>query len=82
MARAPRPITSPPDQPWQPYDAAAAAGVPDDQSAPTTVYNPAGGSGGDPWPKVQEAGAASWTTGEPDGTWPGNGTNTDPWTQT
>lgn len=74
MPRVPAGVTSTPEVPGQPYDAQAPAGVPDDQSAPTTVYNGAGGPGSaDPWPKIQEAGAASMTTGEPTGVWPGDG---------
>lgn len=74
MPQAPDPITSPPRVPGQPYDATAAAGVPDDQSASATIYNGAGGPGAaDPWPKIQEGGAIDMTTGEPTGRWPGDG---------
>jgi hypothetical protein len=76
MPSAPKPITSPPPVPGQPYNASAPAGVPDDQSASQTVYNPAGGAhAADPWPKIQEGGAASMTTGEPTGRWPGDGSS-------
>ena len=73
MPDAPNPITSPPDVPGQPYDATA-PGVSEDQTAPTTIYNAAGGDrAGHPWVKIQDGGASS-----PDGTatagdWPGNG---------
>ena len=74
MPRVPSGVTSPPEVPGQPYDSTAPAGVPDDQSSPTTVYNGVGGPGSsDPWPKIQEGGAASMTTGEPTGVWPDNG---------
>lgn len=84
MPRVPAEVTSPPPQSFQPYDACAGAGVPNDQSASGTVYNSAGGPGsGDPWPKVQEGGAASMTTGEPGGGWPDNGASGDGgWRQT
>ena len=74
MPRVPAGVTSPPEVPGQPYDACAESGVPNDQSAPTTVYNGVGGSGSsDPWPKIQEGGAINMSTGEPTGVWPGNG---------
>lgn len=74
MPQVPAPVTSAPRVPGQPYDATAPSGVPDDQSAPTTVYNSVGGPhASDPWPKIQEGGAASMTTGEPTGVWPGDG---------
>ena len=73
MAQAPSPITSPPAQPWQPYDATA-GGRPEDQTEPETIYDGSGGSGNDPWPKVQEAGAAD-STGKVTGGWSGNGTS-------
>lgn len=84
MPQAPDPITSPPRVPGQPYDACAPAGVPDDQNTPETVYNAVGGAHtADPWPKIQEAGAASMTTGEPTGTWPGDGASSGgAWRQT
>lgn len=77
MARAPEPITSPPDQPFQPYDATA-SGAAEDQIAATTIYDSVPGDRqGGPWRKVQEAGAASMTTGEVDGGWSGNGASSD-----
>lgn len=75
MANAPDPITSPPAVPGQPYDASAPGIGGDGQSTPTQVYAADGGSGANPWPKVQEAGAASWDNGQITGGWPGNGTS-------
>lgn len=84
MPRVPSGITSPPEVPGQPYNAQASSGVPNDQSAPTTVYNSVGGPGSsDPWPKIQEGGAINMTTGEPTGRWPDNGASSDGgWNQT
>ena len=82
MADAPDPITSPPAQPWQPYEPQDHGPADASQSRPTQVYDAAGGTGNDPWPKIQDAGAASMETGEITGGWPGNGTSTDPWHQT
>lgn len=77
MPDAPRPITSPPALPWQPYDTTA-PGAAEDQVAPTTIYDAVpGDSAGGPWRKIQEAGAANFATGEVDGGWPGNGTSGD-----
>lgn len=75
MADAPDPITSPPAQAGQPYSAQASGPGRPSQSAPTQVYDADGGSGADPWPKIQEAGAADWSTGRITGGWPGNGTS-------
>jgi hypothetical protein len=75
MADAPKPITSPPAQPWQPYDACA-PGAAEDQTAPTTIYDAAGStSGSEPWVKVQEAGACSMEGETAGGDWPGDGTS-------
>jgi hypothetical protein len=75
MPDAPDPVTSPPNVPGQPYDATA-SGSGDAQSAPTTVYNATGGPGSsDPWPKVQDGGAADWRTGKVTGRWPADGTS-------
>lgn len=76
MARAPDPITSPPDVPGQPYDSQASGSGDAGQSVPEQVYNAAGGSGSaDPWPKIQEGGAADWRTGKVTGEWPADGTS-------
>lgn len=82
MADVPDPVTSPPALGFQPYDATA-PGSSDAQSNPATVYNAAGGSGsGDPWPKVQEGGAADFRTGRVTDGWPGNGASSaGPWKQ-
>jgi len=82
MPQAPDPITSPPPLPFQAYDATA-PGAPEDQVASGTIYDAAGGPGsGDPWPKIQEAGAAG-PDGRVTGGWPDNGAaNSDGgWTQ-
>lgn len=72
MADVPSPITSPPSQPWQPYDATA-PGAGEDQVAATTIYDAVpGDTMGGPWRKIQDAGASS-PEGETDGGWPGNG---------
>lgn len=74
MANAPKPITSPPAQSWQPYDAQA-PGASEDQTAPTTIYDAVSGdSAGGPWRKIQDAGGASWTTGVANADdWPSDG---------
>ena len=77
MADAPDPITSPPAQPWQPYDAAAVSIGDDGQSVSAQVYAAKGGSGADPWPKVNEGGAIDMNSGKVSGGWPGNGTSSD-----
>ena len=83
MAKAPAPITSPPPVPGQPYSASASGPANPSQSSPTQVYDADGGSAaGEAWPKIQEAGAADWSSGQISGGWPGNGTSTNPWTQT
>lgn len=77
MPSAPKPITSPPALPWQPYDTTA-PGAAEDQIAPTTIYDAVGGdAAGGPWRKVQEAGAINVGTGETEGGWPGNGASGD-----
>jgi hypothetical protein len=75
MADAPHPITSPPAQSWQPYNASA-PGAAEDQIAPTTIYDAVGGdSAGGPWRKIQEAGACGPQGEAVAGSWPGNGTS-------
>ena len=83
MPDAPNPITAPPAQPWQPYDACA-PGASEDQTAPTTIYDAVpGDSAGGPWRKVQEAGAADAQGSATAGDWPGNGASSDGgWRQT
>jgi hypothetical protein len=73
MPYAPKPITSPPALPWQPHDASSVSIGDDGQSAPEHVYDAKGGSGSDPWPKVNEGGAIDVSTGKVSGGWPGNG---------
>jgi hypothetical protein len=75
MPDAPDPITSPPAQPWQPYGSAAAYPGDSGQSVPEHVYDAKGGSGADPWPKVNEGGAIDMNSGKVAGGWPGNGTS-------
>lgn len=83
MADAPDPITSPPAQPWQPYDPSAVSIGDDGQSVSGQVYNAKGGSGADPWPKVTEGGAADMSSGKVAGGWPGNGSSSaGPWKST
>ena len=75
MADAPRPITSPPALPWQPYDAQA-PGAAEDQTAPTTIYDAVpGDAAGGPWRKIQEAGACGPQGMTIAGDWPGDGTS-------
>lgn len=84
MADAPKPITSPPALPWQPYDATA-GGAPEDQTAPETIYDAAGSTGGaEPWVKIQDGGAADWQTGKATAEkWPSDGTSDgSAWQQT
>jgi len=83
MPDAPRPITSPPAQPWQSYDATA-PGAAEDQTAPTTIYDAVpGDSGGGPWRKVQDGGAINAEGLASAGDWPANGASTDGgWKQT
>ena len=73
MAKAPSPITSPPPVPGQPYDAGSAYPGDDGQSVSEHVYDAKGGSGADPWPKINEGGAIDTSTGKIKGGWPGNG---------
>lgn len=70
MADAPSPITSPPAQPTQPYDATA-EGTEDDTALPD-VYGANQVVNG-VWPKVREGGAADWETGAIKGGWPSDG---------
>jgi hypothetical protein len=84
MPDAPSPITSPPAQPWQPHDASA-PGIADTQSTPEHVYDAAGGTGADPWPKIRQGGAADMATGAASpGDWRADGTtnNAAAWKQT
>jgi hypothetical protein len=77
MADAPNPITSPPAQSWQPYDATA-PGAAEDQTAPTTIYESvAGDSAGGPWRKIQDGGAAGGHGEAVADAWPGNGASGD-----
>jgi hypothetical protein len=82
MPDVPRPVNSAPPLPWQPYDATA-PGAAEDQTAPTTIYNPvAGDAAGGPWRKIQEAGAAGPGGEATPDSWPGNGSSGDGgWTQ-
>jgi hypothetical protein len=78
MADAPSPITSPPAQPFQPYDAQAPASADSGQSTPEQVYDGNGIPGSGPhggWAKVQDGGAASWSDGTITGGWPPDGTS-------
>jgi hypothetical protein len=83
MPRVPDPVTSPPEQPFQPYDAQAPGGG-DAQSDSAAVYAAAGGgAGGDPWVKIQDGGAADFRTGRITGDWPGDGASDgSAWKQT
>jgi len=84
MPEAPSPITSTPPVPGQPYDASAPGAGQPSQSAMEQVYDAAGGAhAADPWPKVQDGGAASMATGEVSGGWPSNGSSSEgAWKQT
>lgn len=73
MADAPTPITSPPAQPWQPYNAAA-PGAAEDQTEALTIYAAAGGAGSaQPWVKIQDGGHANASGLASAGAWPGDG---------
>ncbi len=73
MADAPRPITSPPAQPWQPYSATE-PGAAEDQVTATTIYDAAGGPGaGNPWVKIQDGGASNSSGEASADSWPGDG---------
>jgi hypothetical protein len=73
MADAPNPITSPPAQSWQPYDACA-PGAAEDQTVAGTIYDSVSGdAAGGPWRKVQDAGACSMEGTTTADDWPGNG---------
>lgn len=75
MPRVPSPVTSTPEVPGQPYDATA-PGTGDAQSDAERVYASAGGKGSpDPWPKIQDGGAADMATGRVTGDWPSDGTS-------
>jgi hypothetical protein len=76
MPAVPDPITSPPPVPGQPYDAQASGAAQASQSAPEQVYDADGGSGSsEPWPKIQDGGAADWSSGRTGGGWPSDGTS-------
>jgi hypothetical protein len=76
MPDAPRPVTSPPRVPGQPYDAADSGPANSGESESEHVYDAdGGGRGRDPWPKVQAGGAADWMTGQVHGKWPNDGTS-------
>lgn len=76
MPDVPAPVTSPPTVPGQPYDATVSGPSDSSQSASQHVYDATGGQGaGDPWPKVQDGGAADWQTGKITGTWPTDGSS-------
>jgi hypothetical protein len=76
MPAAPDPITSPPAVPGQPYSAQDSGPAQESQSAHEHVYDADGGHGsGDPWPKIQDAGAADMNTGRVTGGWPDDGTS-------
>lgn len=82
MPDAPDPVTSPPAQPWQPYDATD-PGAAEDQVAPTTIYDAAPGDAGGPWRKIQDGGASSPEGEASAGSWPDNGASGDGgWKQT
>jgi hypothetical protein len=75
MPDAPKPITSPPRVPGQPYNASA-PGASEDQTAPTTIYDATGGPGAaEPWPKIQEAGACGPHGEATADSWPSDGTS-------
>lgn len=83
MASAPDPITSPPDVPGQPYDAAEPGAAQASQSAPTQVYDADGWPGSEAWPKIQDGGTADLATGRTQGGWPSDGTSDgSAWKQT
>lgn len=76
MADAPSPITSPPAQDFQPWDATAPGR---DDTAPTdnNVYR-----GNSDWVKIKDAGSINMTTGAVAGGWPDDGTSDgSAWTQ-
>lgn len=82
MAKAPNPITSPPSVPGQPYDATD-GGAPEDQTAPTTIYDAVGAQDGHPWVKIQDGGACGPDGRATAGEWPANGSSGDGgWKQT
>lgn len=83
MPSAPKPITSPPPtSPDQPYDSDG-SGSADTQLTSQPAYDAAGGvAKADPWPKVQQGGAADFRTGSITGEWPSNGASSaGPWKQ-
>lgn len=84
MPKVPAPITSPPPVPGQPYDAQVSGPARPSQSVPEQVYDADGGSGSsDPWPKIQDGGAADLSSGRAQGGWPPDGTSDgSKWKQT
>ena len=83
MPRVPDPITSPPEVPGQPYDATDSGPSQSSQSEPTQVYDADGWPGGEAWPKIQDGGAADWSSGRTQGGWPSDGTSDgSKWKQT
>lgn len=76
MPTAPKPITSTPAVPSQPYNAAA-PGSGQLPTQPETVYDAAGGAhAAEPWVKIADGGAADMSTGAVrSGDWPGDGTS-------
>ena len=83
MADAPKPVTSPPAQPWQPYDATA-PGASEDQVTAGTIYDSVSGDAdGGPWRKIQDGGACDSSGRATAGDWPGDGASSSGgWKQT
>jgi hypothetical protein len=67
----------------QPYKATA-PGAAEDQTAPTTIYDAAGGAGtAEPWVKIQDGGACDSSGRAMADAWPGDGASTSGgWEQT
>jgi hypothetical protein len=76
MPSAPKPITSTPPVPGQPYNAAD-PGTGATQTQPETVYNAAGGAhAAEPWVKIADGGAIDMSTGAARaGDWPADGSS-------
>jgi len=83
MPDAPRPITSPPAQPFQPYDAQAGDGGGDPQTQSGAIYDAAGSLGGN-WVKIRQGGRADMSTGAANPhEWPSDGASDgSAWKQT
>jgi hypothetical protein len=79
MPRVPSPITSPPAQSFQPYDATA-PGTDDTAPGSERTYD----ANGRDWAKVREGGKASMTDGSVVGGWEpdGGSNNGSAWKQT